>query len=109
MQFEDGQHRQGTRINSDEIPVLRSSAPNQTEPYNPRDVSGHFDDDDLNDRTHSPDISNDLLTVGDGQTGEEKVSGVAATIYLEMTRCIKVGNLKAFREAITVSKEIVRA
>ena len=38
------------------------------------------------------------------KTGEEKVSGVAATIYLEMNRCIKVGNLKAFREAIAVSK-----
>lgn len=33
---------------------------------------------------------------------------MAATLYLEMKRCIKVGNLKAFREAITVVKEILR-
>ena len=49
------------------------------------------------------------MTAGEGKTGEEKVSGVAATIYLEMNRCIKVGNLKAFREAITVSKQIIRS
>ena len=98
-------------MHSDEIPVLRSSAPNQTEPYNFRDVSGHFDDDDLNDRTQTPDLSTnqDLLTAGEGKIGEEKVSGVAATIYLEMNRCIKVGNLKAFREAIAVSKQIIRS
>ena len=34
---------------------------------------------------------------------------MAATIYLEMNRCIKVGNLKAFREAIAVSKQIIRS
>lgn len=38
----------------------------------------------------------------------EKVNEAAATLYLEMNRCIKVGNLKAFREAIAVTKEIVK-
>lgn len=32
---------------------------------------------------------------------------MTATLYLEMNRCIKVGNLKAFREAVTVVKEIL--
>ena len=42
------------------------------------------------------------------ENGYEEVSRVAATLYLEMKRCIKVGNLKAFREAVTVVKEIIR-
>ena len=37
----------------------------------------------------------------------QDIKSVAATLYLEINRCIKVGNLKAFREAIAVVKEIV--
>ena len=42
------------------------------------------------------------------ENGYEEVSRVAATLYLEMKRCIKVGNLKAFREAVTVVREIIK-
>ena len=37
----------------------------------------------------------------------QDINSVAATLYFEMNRCIKVGNLKAFREAIAVVKEIL--
>jgi len=36
------------------------------------------------------------------------VSRVAATLYLEMKRCINARSLKAFREAILVAKEIIK-
>ena len=47
-----------------------------------------------------------MLASGSEQSYEE-VSRVAATLYLEMKRSIKISNLKTFREAVAVIKEII--
>ena len=38
----------------------------------------------------------------------EEVSRVAATIYLEMKKCMKVRNLQTFSEAIAVIREMLK-
>ena len=50
----------------------------------------------------------ELLSPGAESGSFEEISRVAATLYIEMKRCIKVRNLKAFREAVTVCKEILK-
>ena len=50
---------------------------------------------------------NELMSPA-SESGFEEVSRVSATLYLEMKRCIDKGNLKAFREAVTVFKQIVK-
>jgi len=50
----------------------------------------------------------ELLSSGQESTSYEDVSRVAATLYLEMKRCINARSLKAFREAILVAKEIIK-
>ena len=49
----------------------------------------------------------ELLSSGAESTGFEDVSRVAATLYTEMKRCIHARNIKAFREAVTIAKEIM--
>ena len=42
------------------------------------------------------------------ENGFEKVSGVAATLYMEMKKCIKARNMQTFSEAVAVIKEMLR-
>ena len=44
----------------------------------------------------------ELLSSGAESTGFEDVSRVAATLYLEMKKCVKARNLQTFNEAITI-------
>ena len=59
---------------------------------------------------NTPDKSQkqELLSPESGSNAFEEVSRVAATLYLEMKRCLKTGNLKAFREACAIVREILK-
>ena len=50
----------------------------------------------------------ELLSSAGSENGYEKVSGIAATLYLEMKKCIKARNMQTFSEAVAVIKEMLR-
>ena len=50
----------------------------------------------------------ELLSSANSENGFEKVSGVAATLYMEMKKNIKARNMQTFQEAVAIIKEMLR-
>jgi len=49
-----------------------------------------------------------MVSPGGESSGFEEVSRVAATLYLEMKKCVKQRNLVTFNEAVMIAREMLR-